>query len=137
MCVCIKYYYYIKNRQKAVILYYASLVGYFKALWLGMTHILHITILNCENIEKHTKKMLNINYEVLTGIADALLVNINENKQNNVTKLIEGLPDGDEKKLATAMLKAIELEYEAGTRFIYPILQQVRGFVGLALSSFY
>ena len=71
-------------------------------------------LMNCENIEKHTRKIQDIDYEKLAGLADALLVNINEAKQNNIVKLIEELPEGDHKKFSLAMIKAVEYQFKNG-----------------------
>lgn len=87
-------------------------MGYFRALWLGMTHILHIMLINCENIEKHTKKVLAINYEFFAGLNDALLVSVAESKANNVLQLLASLPDVPEKTLCKEMLGAIREEYK-------------------------
>jgi len=93
-------------------LYYANLIGYFRALWLGMIHILHVMLINCENIENHTKKQLDINYDLLAGLNNALLASITENKTNNILQLIENLPDLPEKLLCREMLKAVKEEYK-------------------------
>ena len=93
-------------------MYYASLIGYFKALWLGFTHVLQIMLMNCENIEKHTKKIFDVDYEKLVTLAYALLVNINEGQQNNILKLIETSADESQKKMISAMMKAIEQDYK-------------------------
>ncbi len=104
----------LTNSTKAVLLYYASLVGYFRAMWLGMTHAIQIMLLNCENIEKHTWKMLDIDYEKLSSLSDTLLVSISESQQNNVLKLAEGIADERHKNLACAMLKAVGQQIKEG-----------------------
>ena len=93
-----------------MLLYYSCLVGYFKALYLGMTHTVQIMLLNCENIEKHTKKIFDIDYEKMSELVDMFLVSIADSKQNDVWKWAGGLPESKEKALTLAMLKAIQQE---------------------------
>ena len=98
-----------------MLLYYGSLVGYFRALWLGLTHVLQIMLENCRNIEKHTRQILEVDYERLSGLADALLVNIADRYENNIEELLVTAPEGEYKQLAAAFIRAIQDQYKTGT----------------------
>ena len=99
-----------------MLLYYGSLVGYFRALWLGMTHVLQIILENCRNIEKHTHQILDIDYEQLAGLGDNLLVNIADRFENNIQQLIRNVPAGEYKNICLAFMQAIQQQYLTGTR---------------------
>jgi len=77
-----------------------------------MTHVTQIMLLNCENIEKHTKKIFAVNYENLNSLNDTLAIEISETTRNNIWKLVENLPENDEKKLSKIFLKTVQEEYE-------------------------
>ena len=101
----------MQDSKRVKLLYYGSLIGYFKALWLGMIHVIRGFLENCNTISTSKSKMLNLDYEILFKLADSLTTSINNNGINNITELVNNLPETNEKKICKAMLNAIKEHY--------------------------
>eukprot|EP01022_Parablepharisma_sp_SALTPOND_P018648 TRINITY_DN3078_c4_g1_i1.p1 TRINITY_DN3078_c4_g1~~TRINITY_DN3078_c4_g1_i1.p1 ORF type:complete len:595 (-),score=77.13 TRINITY_DN3078_c4_g1_i1:3355-5139(-) len=104
----------LSHEYKAELLYYGSFLGYFKAMWLGYIHVMHILLLNCKNIEEHTKTKHGINYAPLEKLVNEVLAGIKEKGVNKVEDLVEAMQDLEAKKMVSSMLKAVKEEYNMG-----------------------
>ncbi len=102
-----------RYRLKVELLFFGSLVGCFRAMWLGFVHVMHILLHNCKNIEEHTKTSHGVNYESLEKLVQELQQAIAARNVNPVEELAEKVADPASKKLVQAMLRAVRQEYQA------------------------
>ncbi len=111
------------GRIKSHLLFFGSFVGYFRALWLGFIHIVHILMHNCKNIEDHTKIVHGLDFSPWVKLANQLISKINKKHVNMVEELANDMPDANAKSLTKAMLKAVKEEYQRGTYI--PLISRV------------
>ena len=129
-----------KDRYKADLLFYGSFFGFFRALWLGYTHVINILLQNCRNIEEHTKTTHNINYAPLEKFGREVVAGITTKNLNPVEELAETISDAETKALVKAMLVAVREEYSMGKilfQYIYDRIPVVWKFRSLLLSPYW
>ncbi len=102
----------IHCRHKVELLFYASFVGFFRAMWLGYVHAMNVLIRNCRNIEEHTGTNHYLNYEPLENLMTDVMASIQAKNVNTVETLAAALPDLETRKLVQAMLRAVKQEYD-------------------------
>jgi len=102
------------HEVKADLLFYGSYIGFFRSLWLGYIHVMQILLLNCQNIESHTKTNHGINYAPLEKLQKDVLEGIREKGVNKLEELVEAMTDKEAQNLVKGMLKAIREEYSMG-----------------------
>ena len=110
----------LMRETKVNLLYYGSIIGFFRALWLGFINAILILLKNCSNIENFTKINQGLNLESFEDLAKKVLDGINKTGHNNIIDLIEDIKDPNSKALAKGMIKAIKNEYNSGNLFFLP-----------------
>ena len=103
---------------KAEILYYSSLIGVFKSLWLGFIHVTKILLVNCKNIEDHSNVKPGINYDPINELKDKVIKKIEAGNENKIESKVESMTNKEYKALTKAMLKSIKSSYSMGNLII-------------------
>lgn len=105
----------LSREMKVDLLYYASLIGFFRAMWLGFANVIAVLIKNCHNIEDHNKISHGILLSPLEALGTSLVKSL-EKGENRLEELAEEVKDEETKELVKGMVKAIRSDYNAGTR---------------------
>jgi len=108
----------LTREMKIKLLYYASFIGFFRAMWLGFVNVIGILIKNCHNIENFNKISHGISLNPLEDLGFKLIKSINEGNVNRLEELVEDMEDVKVKELTKAMLRAIRTNYNSGISFV-------------------